>query len=148
MPVRPDSLGATAPAAREARKKKAASAPRHRVQRTKARARYDRDSIHAILDAGLIAHVGFVTHGQPFVIPMLYARVGDALLLHGSIASRLVNALGGGIPACISLTHVDGLVLARPHFHHSVNYRSVLAFRLTRIFDSAYDKVSALATFG
>ncbi len=70
---------------------------RHRVERTKARAHYDRDSIHAILDAGLIAHVGFCTDGQPFVIPMLYARDGDTMLLHGSIASRLVNALGAGI---------------------------------------------------
>jgi len=147
MPVRPDSLGATAPAAREARKKKAASAPRHRVQRTKARARYDRDSIHAILDAGLIAHVGFVTHGQPFVIPMLYARVGDALLLHGSIASRLVNALGGGIPACVSMTLVDGLVLARSHFHHSVNYRSVVAFGMAKLVSDRDEKVAALAHF-
>src|SRR5262245_46209613 len=103
-------------------------AARHRVDRTRARARYDREAIHAILDAGLIAHVGFSTDAQPFVIPMLYARDGDTLLLHGSIASRLVNALGAGVPACISVTLVDGLVLARSHFHHSVNYRSVVAF--------------------
>jgi uncharacterized protein len=86
---------------------------RHRVERTKARARYDRDSIHAILDAGLIAHVGFCVDNQPFVIPMLYARDGETIVLHGSIASRLVNALGAGIPACLSVTHVDGLVVAR-----------------------------------
>jgi uncharacterized protein len=120
---------------------------RHRVQRTKARARYDRDAIHAILDAGLIAHVGFCVDGQPFVIPMLYARDGDTLLLHGSIASRLVNALSGGVPTCISVTHVDGLVLARSHFHHSVNYRSVVAFGLARLVADADAKVAALARF-
>ncbi|HKE47508.1 MAG TPA: pyridoxamine 5'-phosphate oxidase family protein [Rhodanobacteraceae bacterium] len=122
-------------------------AARHRVDRTKARARYDRAAIHAILDAGLIAHVGFSTDAQPFVIPMLYARDGDTLLLHGSIASRLVNALGAGVPACISVTLVDGLVLARSHFHHSVNYRSVVAFGLARIVDDAGEKLAALAHF-
>ena len=120
---------------------------RHRVQRTKARARYDREAIHAILDAGLIAHVGFCVDGQPFVIPMLYARDGDAILLHGSIASRLVNALGGGVSACLSVTHVDGLVLARSHFHHSMNYRSVVAFGTAKIVADADEKVAALARF-
>jgi uncharacterized protein len=120
---------------------------RHRVERTKARARYDRDGIHAILDAGLIAHVGFSVDGQPFVIPMLYARDGDTILLHGSIASRLVNALGAGIPACLSVTHVDGLVLARSHFHHSVNYRSVVAFGLAKLVADPDEKVAALARF-
>ena len=120
---------------------------RHRVERTKARARYDRDSIHAILDAGLIAHVGFSVDGQPFVIPMLYARDGETILLHGSIASRLVNALGAGIPACLSVTHVDGLVLARSHFHHSVNYRSVVAFGLARLVADPREKIAALERF-
>ena len=120
---------------------------RHRVQRTKARARYDREAIHAILDAGLIAHVGFCVDGQPFVIPMLYARDGDAILLHGSIASRLVNALGGGVSACLSVTHIDGLVLARSHFHHSMNYRSVVAFGTAKIVADADEKVAALARF-
>ena len=120
---------------------------RARVRRTKARAQYDRDTIHAILDAGLIAHVGFCVDGQPFVIPMLYAREGDAVLLHGSIASRLVNALAGGVAACLSVTHVDGLVLARSHFHHSVNYRSVVAFGIARIVEDADAKVAALARF-
>src|SRR5690349_7566235 len=120
---------------------------RHRVERTKARARYDRDAIHAILDAGLIAHVGFCVDGQPFVIPMLYARDDDTILLHGSVASRLVNALGAGIPACLSVTHVDGLVLARSHFHHSVNYRSVVAFGIAKIIVDADEKVAALARF-
>jgi len=120
---------------------------RHRVERTKSRARYDRESIHAILDAGLIAHVGFCIDGQPFVIPMLYARDGEAILLHGSIASRLVNALGTGIPACLSVTHVDGLVLARSHFNHSMNYRSVVAFGLAKLVADPDEKVAALARF-
>ncbi len=76
---------------------------------------------------------------------MLYARDGDAILLHGSIASRLVNALGAGIPACLSVTHVDGLVLARSHFNHSVNYRSVVAFGLARLVADPDEKIAALA---
>lgn len=120
---------------------------RHRVERTRARARYDRDAIYAILDAGLIAHVGFCTDGQPFVIPMLYARDGETILLHGSVASRLVDALGAGIPACLSVTHVDGLVLARSHFHHSVNYRSVVAFGRATLIADPDAKIAALARF-
>ncbi|MEO7324789.1 MAG: pyridoxamine 5'-phosphate oxidase family protein [Dokdonella sp.] len=120
---------------------------RHRVERTKSRAHYDRDTVHAILDAGMIAHVGFCVDGQPFVIPMLYARDGEALVLHGSVASRLVNQLGEGIAACISVTHVDGLVLARSHFDHSVNYRSVVAFGRARLIEDATAKTEALARF-
>jgi uncharacterized protein len=146
MPTGSERRSDAKPPARSAARPARARA-RHRVQRTKARARYDHEVIHEILDAGLIAHVGFSTDGQPFVIPMLYARDGDALLLHGSIASRLVNALGGGIPACLSVTHVDGLVLARSHFHHSVNYRSVVAFGTAKLVADAAEKVAALARF-
>ena len=148
MTIRPDA-SAQAHAATTVRSPadSARKRPRHRVQRTKARASYDRESIHAILDAGLIAHVGFCTNGQPFVIPMLYARDGDALLLHGSIASRLITELGAGVPACISVTLVDGLVLARSHFHHSVNYRSVVAFGIAKLVTDADEKVAALARF-
>jgi hypothetical protein len=121
--------------------------PRHKVQRIKDRARYDRDSAYAILDATFIAHVGFSVDGQPFVIPMLYARDGDALLLHGSIASRLMRRLGDGVEACISVTIVDGLVLARSHFHHSANYRSVVAFGHARIVADPTEKSAALAHF-
>jgi len=121
--------------------------PRHKVQRIKDRARYDRDSAYAILDAAFIAHVGFSVDGQPFVIPMLYARDGDALLLHGSIASRLMRRLGDGVEACISVTIVDGLVLARSHFHHSANYRSVVAFGRARIVADPSEKSAALAHF-
>lgn len=120
---------------------------RHQVQRIKDRAHYDRATAYAILDAGFLGHVGFAVDGQPFVIPMLYARDGDALLLHGSIASRLMHKLGDGVEACVEATIVDGLVLARSHFHHSANYRSVVAFgRATAIVD-AERKIAALAHF-
>lgn len=123
------------------------SRPRHRVQRIKDRARYDRETAYAILDAAFLAHVGFCVDGQPFVIPMLYARDGNALLLHGSIASRLLKQLGAGIEACVSMTIVDGLVLAKSHFHHSANYRSVVAFGRAHAIDGATAKVAALAHF-
>jgi nitroimidazol reductase NimA-like FMN-containing flavoprotein (pyridoxamine 5'-phosphate oxidase superfamily) len=120
---------------------------RHRVERSRARAAYDAASVHAILDAGMIAHVGFVVDAQPFVIPMLYARDGASLVLHGSIASRLVGQLGAGVDACVSVTLVDALVLARSHFHHSVNYRSVVAFGRARVLADAAAKAAALARF-
>lgn len=120
---------------------------RHQVQRIKDRALYDRSEAYAILDAAFLAHVGFSVEEQPFVIPMLYARHGDSLLLHGSIASRLVGMLGDGVEACVSTTLVDGLVLARSHFHHSVNYRSVVAFGRARILQEEDRKIAALAHF-
>jgi len=100
--------------------------PRTTVRRLPDRARYDRDTINAILDEGLVCHVGFVAEGQPFVVPSTYARWGDRLVIHGSAASRMVMALAGGSPACVSVTLLDGLVLARSGFHHSMNYRSVI----------------------
>lgn len=120
---------------------------RHKVQRSKARGHYDRETVHAILDAGMLAHVGFCSDGQPFVIPMLYARDGDALVLHGSIASRLMTRLSEGVPACVEVTHVDGLVLARSHFNHSMNYRSVVAFGTAIAVAEADAKAAALARF-
>ena len=105
------------------------SHPRHKVRRVAQRGHYDAPTIHAILDAGWVAHVSFADPGgQPFVIPMLYAREGESIYLHGSIASRLMKTVGEGIATCLCVTHVDGLVLARSHFHHSMNYRSVVAF--------------------
>lgn len=121
--------------------------PRHQVQRIKDRARYERADAYAMLDANWIAHVGFCVDGQPFVIPMLYARRGDTLLLHGSIASRLIGRVGEGIEACVTMTIVDGLVLARSHFHHSVNYRSVVAFGRARVLTEPAQKTAALAHF-
>jgi nitroimidazol reductase NimA-like FMN-containing flavoprotein (pyridoxamine 5'-phosphate oxidase superfamily) len=120
---------------------------RHHVRRIKDRAHYDRATAYAILDAAFIAHVGFSVDDQPFVIPMLYARDSDTLLLHGSIASRLLQQLGDGAEACLNVTIVDGLVLARSHFHHSVNYRSVVCFGHARALTDAAAKTAALARF-
>ena len=112
--------------------------PRTTVRRLPDRGRYDRDTIHAILDEGLVCHVGFVDEGQPFVIPSSYARRGDRLVLHGSAASRMLRALAAGAPACVTITLLDGLVLARSGFHHSMNYRSVVVVgRATEIIDPA-----------
>jgi uncharacterized protein len=99
-----------------------------RVRRLPQRAAYDEASIHAILDAGLIGHVGIIAGDRPVVIPMLYGRDGSTLYLHGSVASRLLRSLAEGIVLCLTVTLVDGLVLARSAFHHSMNYRSVVAF--------------------
>jgi nitroimidazol reductase NimA-like FMN-containing flavoprotein (pyridoxamine 5'-phosphate oxidase superfamily) len=96
------------------------------VRRLPDRARYDAATVHAILDEGLVCHVGFVDDGQPFVIPSTYARDGARLLLHGSAASRMIKALAAGAPACVTVTLLDGLVFARSGFHHSMNYRSVV----------------------
>ena len=112
--------------------------PRSTVRRLPDRARYDRATVEAILDEGLVCHVGFVDGGQPFVIPSAYARQGDRLVLHGSAASRMVKALAAGAPACVTVTLLDGLVLARSGFHHSMNYRSVVVLgRATEIEDPA-----------
>ncbi len=121
--------------------------PRYEVRRVKDRARYDRQGAYAILDAGFLAHVGFCVQAQPFVIPMLYVRDGDRLLLHGSIASRLLKSVGDGIETCVSATLVDGLVLARSQFHHSVNYRSVVAFGKAQPIVDAGQKRRALEYF-
>ncbi len=102
---------------------------RSKLKRVAQRAHCDQATIHAILDEGWIAHVCFADDsGQPFVIPMAYIREGDVIYLHGSIASRLLNRLGEGIDTCLCVTLIDGLVLARSQFHHSMNYRSVVAF--------------------
>jgi uncharacterized protein len=101
---------------------------RSQVKRLAKRAVYDRATIDAILDEGLICHVGFVADGQPFVIPTIHVRIGDSIYLHGSPASRMLQALSRGGEACITVTLVDGLVLARSAFHHSMNYRSAVLF--------------------
>jgi nitroimidazol reductase NimA-like FMN-containing flavoprotein (pyridoxamine 5'-phosphate oxidase superfamily) len=99
---------------------------RTKVKREPHRGRYDRETVDAILDEALIAHVGFVHDGQPFVIPTLHARVGDTVYFHGSAASRMLRTLEGGAPVCLTATIFDGLVLAKSVFNHSVNYRSVV----------------------
>jgi nitroimidazol reductase NimA-like FMN-containing flavoprotein (pyridoxamine 5'-phosphate oxidase superfamily) len=104
------------------------STERSTVKRLPARGVYDRAVIHQILDAGLVCHLGFVVDGQPFVIPTTYVRAGDTIYVHGSPASRMLQALERGVAACLTVTLVDGLVLARSAFHHSINYRSVVVF--------------------
>lgn len=105
-----------------------ASNARSEIRRLAKRAVYDRAAIDAILDESLICHVGFVVDGQPFVIPTIHVRIGDSIFLHGSPASRMLQTLAGGAKACLTVTLVDGLVLARSAFHHSMNYRSVVLF--------------------
>src|SRR2546429_3027574 len=103
-----------------------APSARTTVRRLPARASYERATIDAILDEAVFCHVGFVAEGQPYVIPTIHARVGDRLYLHGSAASRMLGTLAAGVPVCVSATLLDGLVLARSAFHHSLNYRSVV----------------------
>ena len=105
---------------------------RSKVRRLPARGSHELKVIHEILDEGFLAHVGFQVDGQPFVIPTLYGREEERLYLHGSAASRMLRELEKGVPMCVTVTHVDGLVLARSAFHHSMNYRSVVAFGTAR----------------
>lgn len=102
--------------------------PRTTLKRLAARGRYDRAAVHAILDEGLVCHVAFPTPAGPAVIPCAYCRMGDAVYLHGSSGNRMLRSLLSGEPCCITVTLVDGLVLARSAFHHSMNYRSVVMF--------------------
>lgn len=118
---------------------------RSRVRRVPSRASYDRAVVHAILDGGLVAHVGLVSEGQPFVIPMAYARVEGDLILHGAPASRLLKQGTAGLPLCVTVTLVDGLVLARSAFHHSMNYRSVVVLGVAREITDEGPKRAALA---
>ena len=111
----------------------APASDRVRVRRLPERGRYDRATIDAILDAAIIGHVGFVIDGQPYVNPTAVWRSGDRLYWHGSSASRMLRHLRQGVPACVTVTHLDGFVLARSGFHHSVNYRSVMAFGRARL---------------
>jgi len=104
------------------------TATRSQVKRHPERAAYDTEAVHAVLDAAPMGHLGFVVDGQPFVIPMLYGRIDDAVYLHGSVASRVMRTMAGGIEVCLTVTIVDGLVLARSAFHHSMNYRSAVVF--------------------
>jgi len=117
---------------------------RTEFRRLPGRGSHDLNTVNAILDAGFLAHVGFCVDGQPFVIPTLYGRDGKKLYLHGSAASRMLGTLETGIPVCITVTLVDGLVLARSAFHHSMNYRSVVAFGIAHKIDEPAQKTRAL----
>jgi uncharacterized protein len=119
---------------------------RTRVRRVPQRGQYDRETVESILDETLISHVGFVHDGHPVVIPTLHARLGDHLYLHGSAAGRMLRTLEKGVPVCATATLVDGLVLARSAFHHSVNYRSVVVFGEARLVEPE-ERVKALELF-
>ena len=117
---------------------------RTQVRRLKKRAAYDESTVHAILDEGFICHVGFVVESQPYVIPTVYARDRQCLYLHGAMASRMLRTLASGIDVCVTVTLVDGLVLARSAFHHSINYRSVVALGKARLVDDPQERMRAL----
>jgi nitroimidazol reductase NimA-like FMN-containing flavoprotein (pyridoxamine 5'-phosphate oxidase superfamily) len=120
---------------------------RTKVRREPDRAVYDRAAIDAILDEALVCHLGFVHDGHPFVIPTLHARLGDEVYLHGSAASRMLRTLDGGADACLTVTLVDGLVLARSIFNHSVNYRSVVVLGRAMAVEGLEEKRRALEAF-
>ncbi len=120
---------------------------RSRARRLHERAHYDHESVHAILDSGFVCHVGYAIGGQPYVTPTSYWREADRLYWHGSSASRMLRTLAGGVPACLTVTHVDGLVVARSAFHHSINYRSVMAFGLAHRIEGPEEKQAALQAF-
>jgi nitroimidazol reductase NimA-like FMN-containing flavoprotein (pyridoxamine 5'-phosphate oxidase superfamily) len=120
---------------------------RTQVKRLPKRGKYDRETVHKILDEAFVCHVGFVVDGQPFVIPTNFGRVGDVVYLHGSAASRMLRTLSEGIPVCMTVTLVDGLVLARSAFHHSVNYRSVVILGTAKLVEDTTEKMEALRLF-
>ncbi len=114
------------------------------LKRLPKRGSFDREVVNAILDEGFICHVGFAAEGKPVVIPTGYVRVGEKLIIHGSQASRMLRALGQGIDVCVTVTLIDGLVLARSAFHHSMNYRSVVIFGRATLVEERAEKIAAL----
>jgi nitroimidazol reductase NimA-like FMN-containing flavoprotein (pyridoxamine 5'-phosphate oxidase superfamily) len=118
--------------------------PRTTIRQLPARGSYQRETINAILDKGLVCHAGFIAERRPVVIPMAYGRDGDRLFLHGSAASRAMRSLAAGIDLCVTVTLFDGLVLARSLFHHSMNYRSVVIFGEARLLEDRSEKLRAL----
>jgi nitroimidazol reductase NimA-like FMN-containing flavoprotein (pyridoxamine 5'-phosphate oxidase superfamily) len=117
------------------------------VRRLPKRGHYDRETVYAILDEGVLCHIGFAADDQPYVIPTSYARVGDDLYIHGSSASRALRAVGAGVPACVTVTLMDGVVLARSAFHHSFNYRSVVILGELEPVSDPGEKAEALRAF-
>ena len=117
---------------------------KNKVKRAPSRGNYQQSTIYQILDDSLVAHVGFVVDDQPFVIPMSFGRKGDHIYLHGANTSRLIKNIKAGIPVCITVTQLDGIVLARSAFHHSMNYRSVVVFGKATEIDTEAKKVEAL----
>jgi nitroimidazol reductase NimA-like FMN-containing flavoprotein (pyridoxamine 5'-phosphate oxidase superfamily) len=121
--------------------------PRSRVRRIPERGRYDRETINAVLDAGFVCHVGYLHDGQPYVTPTLYWRQGDHVYWHGARASRMLRTLAQGAEVCLTVAHVDGFVLARSAFHHSINYRSVMLFGTAQAVEEEQAKAAALEAF-
>lgn len=117
---------------------------KNRIHRLPKRGHYDCETIYSILDEALICHVGFAENGQPYVIPINFARLGDTIILHGAKASRLLKHVEAGHPVCVEVTIIDGLVLARSVFNHSVNYRSVVLFGTGRLIVDEGEKLAAL----
>ncbi len=121
--------------------------PRTQVKRLPKRGVYDRAQVYSILDEGFVCHVGFALEGQPYVIPTGYVRAGDQIYFHGSAASRMLRAIDGGVDVCLTVTLVDGLVLARSAFHHSMNYRSVVVLGKAQLVTDNVEKTDALRSF-
>jgi nitroimidazol reductase NimA-like FMN-containing flavoprotein (pyridoxamine 5'-phosphate oxidase superfamily) len=117
------------------------------IKRLPLRGNYERETLNQILDEGFVCHVGFVVDNRPFVIPTGYGRLGDQLYIHGSAASRMLKTLSEGIDVCVNVTLVDGLVLARSAFHHSMNYRSVVIFGKARVLEDEAEKMEAMRVF-
>jgi hypothetical protein len=117
------------------------------LRRLPQRASYEREAVYRILDEAFVCHVGFVSAGQPFVIPTAYGRAGDVLYLHGARASRMLKELAKGVEVCVTVTLIDGLVLARSAFHHSVNYRSVVVVGRAELVEDSEEKMEALRAF-
>jgi hypothetical protein len=120
---------------------------RTRVRRLADRGKYDAESVYGILDEAFICHIGFVVDGQPFVIPTGFARVNDTLYIHGSAASRMLRTLADGVQVCVTVTLVDGIVMARSGFHSSMNYRSVVILGRAKQVEGRDEKLAALAAF-
>src|SRR5690349_339243 len=117
------------------------------LKRLPKRGSFERETVNDILDEGFVCHVGFVVEGQPYVIPTAYGRKGDVLYLHGARASRMQKALAAGADVCVTVTLVDGLVLARSAFHHSINYRSVVVLGTAKLVNDPSEKMEALRLF-
>jgi len=121
-----------------------ATTPRTRVKRLPKRASYERETINSILDTALVCHVGFAIDGQPYVIPTLHVRIGERLYVHGSAASRMLGAAAEGTPIAVTVTQIDGLVLARSAFHHSVNYRSAVILGTATLVSDPAEKLAVM----
>ena len=110
---------------------------KNKVKRVPSRGHYDQGTVYTILDAGMVCHVSFVLDSHPFIIPTLYGRSGNTIFIHGAASSRMIRNLEQGVPVSLAVTHIDGLVLARSAFHHSMNYRSVVVYGKARLVEEA-----------